>query len=81
MALADKSPSRDQIASEKCSTLTEFNKFWAWDSAGTSTLVGFPTTITALMWYGCALQTSLFLFFSTQRIPIIACGGGDQRYI
>lgn len=41
---------------------TEFNNGGAWDSAGTATLVGFSTTITALIGYDCAVHMCLSLY-------------------
>lgn len=35
---------------------TEFNNGGGWNSAGTATLVGFSTTITALIGYDCAVH-------------------------
>jgi amino acid transporter len=35
---------------------TEFNNGGEWNSAGTATLVGFSTTITALIGYDCAVH-------------------------
>jgi amino acid transporter len=38
------------------SVFTEFNNAGGWNSLGTSTLVGFSTTITAMIGYDCAVH-------------------------
>ena len=61
---------------------TEFNNGGDWNSAGTATLVGFSTTITALLGYDCAVhmckyQSQLEAFWAL----LIYHSGGDQGCI
>ncbi|CAG8146698.1 unnamed protein product [Penicillium salamii] len=48
---------------------TEFNNGGAWDSAGTATLVGFSTTITALIGYDCAVHMSEEIKDASETLP------------
>ncbi|OGE56390.1 hypothetical protein PENARI_c003G02958 [Penicillium arizonense] len=48
---------------------TEFNNGGAWDSAGTATLVGFSTTITALIGYDCAVHMSEEIKDASDTLP------------
>lgn len=47
---------------------TEFNNGGSWNSAGTATLVGFSTTITALIGYDCAVHMCTYLPNNLQTI-------------
>ncbi|OQE27577.1 hypothetical protein PENSTE_c004G04882 [Penicillium steckii] len=48
---------------------TEFNNGGAWDSVGTATLVGFSTTITALLGYDCAVHMSEEIKDASETLP------------
>ncbi|KAJ5831699.1 hypothetical protein N7474_000010 [Penicillium riverlandense] len=48
---------------------TEFNNGGAWNSAGTATLVGFSTTITALIGYDCAVHMSEEIKDASETLP------------
>ncbi|KAJ6092078.1 hypothetical protein N7467_004047 [Penicillium canescens] len=48
---------------------TEFNNGGAWDSTGTATLVGFSTTITALIGYDCAVHMSEEIKDASDTLP------------
>jgi amino acid transporter len=58
---------------------TEFNNVGAWNSAGTATLVGFSTTITALIGYDCAVHMCTSL--SEIETSLILSSRGDQRCV
>ncbi|KAJ6183696.1 hypothetical protein N7519_004997 [Penicillium mononematosum] len=48
---------------------TEFNNGGEWNSAGTATLVGFSTTITALIGYDCAVHMSEEIKDASETLP------------
>ncbi|PIG69434.1 amino acid permease [Aspergillus arachidicola] len=48
---------------------TEFNNGGGWNSAGTATLVGFSTTITALIGYDCAVHMSEEIKDASETLP------------
>ncbi|KAB8068941.1 amino acid transporter [Aspergillus leporis] len=48
---------------------TEFNNGGGWNSVGTATLVGFSTTITALIGYDCAVHMSEEIKDASETLP------------